>query len=109
MDAFTTTKANQAVDTFEQAQLTRLRAASDDGGARAGKVVEKVFASMLVKELRRGLDNGFFKGPGSQVYTAWLDEHLGNALTERDTLGLAGMVKTYVDRKAAETAEEPQA
>jgi len=95
---------SQPVEALAQSRLAEIRAAKADGGSEAGKAIEKLFASMLVKELRRGLDQGFFEGPGSQIYTAWLDEHLGKTLADRDALGLAGLVKTQIDRKAA--AEE---
>ena len=54
------------------------------------------------------LDTGFFEGPGADIYTAWLDEHLGKTLADQGALGLAGMVKVYADRKAAETRETPE-
>ena len=55
----------------------------------AAKEFEKLLATILVKELRRGLPGGFFgDGPGRDVYEGWMDEHLGSALTEGEGLGL---------------------
>lgn len=107
MDTNGVVNGTQAVHALGQAHLVELRARNEHGSGEAGGAVEKLFASMLVKELRRGLDQGFFNGPGSQVYTAWLDEHLGQALADRDALGLAGMVKVHMDRQLE--AEEAQA
>ncbi len=104
MDLAGINDGKQSLDALAQARIRELgQAAAKDDTAEVGKAIESLFASMLVKELRRGLDTGFFEGPGAQVYTAWLDEHLGQALADRDALGLAGMVKTFADRKAAES------
>ena len=59
-----------------------------------------LFATLLVKELRRALPNGFFgKGVGSDTFEGWLDEHLGQALADSDSLGLAGEIKVGLERK----------
>jgi len=109
MDVSNLTDGTRSMDALMQAHLRELQdAAPKDDSSSAGKQIESLFASMLVKELRRGLDTGFFKGPGAQIYTAWLDEHLGRTLADRDALGLAGMVKTYADRKTTEL-ESPEA
>jgi Rod binding domain-containing protein len=64
--------------------------------AEAGRELEALFATMLVKELRRSLPGeGFFpEGPGADTYNAWFDEHLGRTLAANGFLELAGMVKT---------------
>ena len=64
-----------------------LRTEQDAGVA--AKEFEKLLATIMVKELRRGLPDGFFgEGPGRDVYEGWMDEHLGAALTEGEGLGL---------------------
>jgi len=70
--------------------LAEARAASGRGdGVRAAQEFERLLATLLVKELRRGLPEGFFGGgAGSDVYEGWLDEHMGSALTEGRGLGL---------------------
>jgi len=70
--------------------LEGARSAADAGRtAEAAREFEKLFATLLVKELRRGLPEGFFgKGEGADVYEGWLDEHLGTALSEGRGLGL---------------------
>lgn len=69
----------------------------------AGRRMEALFATMLVKELRRALPNqGFFgTGPGADTYNGWFDEHLGEILARDAALGLAGQVKVALDRRQA--------
>ncbi len=81
--------------------LNALRRGSDEEAARA---FESFFATMLVREMRKSLPSGFFAGPGADVYTSWLDEHLGETLAAHDALGLAGLLKAAVAR-AREVAE----
>ena len=55
----------------------------------AAEQFERLFATMLVKEMRKALPEGFFgKGAGADIYQGWLDEHLGAALTQGSGLGL---------------------
>ena len=72
--------------------------------AEAAQQMEALFATMLVKELRRSLPDGFFSGSGSDVYGSWFDQHVGEALSERNALGLAGLIKTSMAQ--AQVAEE---
>ena len=70
--------------------------------AEATKGFEQIFARMLVREMRRGLQDGFFgSGPGADTYSAWLDEHLATELTRRDTLGIERLME---DVRAAQVA-----
>lgn len=79
----------------------------------AAHQMEALFATMLVKELRRALPNGFFgDGTGADTFNGWLDEHIGGTLAESGALDLAGMIRTSLEssrdakREAAE--EVPQ-
>ena len=66
----------------------------------AAEKFEALFATLLVKELRRALPDGFFgSGPGSDTYNGWLDKTLGDSLAKNWQLDLAGMVKTNLDSK----------
>jgi len=97
-----------ALSSLTQAGATdALQAARRGDDEEAAKAFEGVFARLLVREVRRALPEGFFgEGAGADVYESWFDEHLGQALVERDALGLAGMVKAAVGRaSAAEDAE----
>ena len=64
----------------------------------AAEKMEALFASILVKELRRALpEGGFFgDGPGADTYNGWLDEHLGAQLAKSGALDMAGLVKTAI-------------
>jgi len=72
----------------------------------AADKMEALFATLLVKELRRALPNGFFgSGIGADTFEGWLDEHLGQSLADSDSLGLAGQIKVGLERKVqAESA-----
>lgn len=75
----------------------------------AAHQMEALFATMLVKELRRALPNGFFgDGTGADTFNGWLDEHFGGALAESGALDLAGMIRTSLEngRDAKEGAGE---
>ena len=68
---------------------------------------ETIFATLLVRELRRAMPEGpFGKGAGADVYEGWFDEHLGQALGAHDALGIAGLVKTALGRTSAESTQE---
>jgi len=82
------------------------------GVARGGDAVEaaaqfeRLFASLLVKEMRRGLGDGFFgSGAGADVYEGWLDEHLGQALSEGRGLGL----RVALERELGAASPQPAA
>ncbi|MFT5048704.1 MAG: Rod binding domain-containing protein [Chlamydiales bacterium] len=66
----------------------------------AAEKMEALFATVLVKELRRALPDGFFgKGIGADTFEGWLDEHLGQSLADSGSLGLAGEIKVALERK----------
>ena len=82
--------------------LARLSAMGDDANtAEAAEMFESLLATMLVKEARRSLgEGGFFgKGPGADVFSGWLDQHVGQALADGWDLDLAGMVRTGLIEK----------
>jgi len=57
--------------------------------SEAAREFERLFATLLVKEMRSTLPEGFFgKGAGSDVFDGWLDEHLGSSLAEGRGLGM---------------------
>ena len=72
----------------------------------AAHMFEALLATVLVKELRAGLSEGFFgSGPGSDVFEGWLDEHLGTALAEGGALDVAGFIRANLTQKQALRAE----
>jgi Rod binding domain-containing protein len=71
----------------------------------AARKFESLFASMLVKEMRKALPDGFFgSGSDGDIYGGWFDEHLGAALARDDGLHLRPVVETALARKAAAQA-----
>jgi Rod binding domain-containing protein len=87
--------------------LDALRArANADEPAVAAKKFEALFATLLVKEMRQSLSEGFFgSGPHADVYAGWLDSALGEALAQDGSLHLADGVRESLERKhAAERA-----
>ncbi len=85
--------ALQSASISEQAQKLQ------DREADAGAKLEALFATMLVKELRKSLPHeGFFgDGKGADVFNGWMDEFLGQRLAEDGALDLAGRVKVALD------------
>ena len=82
--------------------LARLSAMGDSADpAEAAAMFESLLATMLVKEARRSLgDGGFFgEGPGADVFSGWLDQHVGQALADGWNLDLAGRVRTSIIEK----------
>jgi Rod binding domain-containing protein len=82
------------------AALQRKKHAEQDG--EVAREVEGLFAQLFVKELRRGLGEGFFgQGAGSDTFEGWLDEHLGASLARDGVLDLAGRIRTSLEQKRA--------
>ena len=76
-----------------------------EGAEDASKRFEELFATVLIKELRRGLPEGFFgKDAGADVFEGWLDEHLGRAIARGGALGLGDLVEQGLAQKARAAA-----
>ncbi len=75
--------------------------------AKAAEEVEGLFASLIVKEMSKTLDNGSFfgGGPGSDVYGGMLEESLGREIARQGGFGL----KDLVSRNMAGAASKPLA
>ncbi|MEM8734204.1 MAG: rod-binding protein [Planctomycetota bacterium] len=54
-----------------------------------GKEMEGVFLSMLLKEMRNSLEDGFFGKEGSDTYGGMFDLFIGQHLAESKPLGLS--------------------
>jgi Rod binding domain-containing protein len=74
--------------------------------ARSGKVddaikhFEELLSTMLVREMRRGVDEGFFGGgAGADTFEGWLDEHLGRSLARDGVFDLAQAVRVSIGMK----------
>jgi Rod binding domain-containing protein len=95
-----------------EARLAQAKRAAERGDTReTAKQFETLFGALLVRELRRSMPQGMFgSGAGADVYEGWFDEHLGNALAERDSLGIARMIESTLARaQAARAAMEARA
>jgi Rod binding domain-containing protein len=85
--------------TAQQAQTLQAPKATGDNQA-AAEQFEELLATMLVKEMRKSLPEGFFgKGPGSDSFNGWMDKSIGSNLAASWDLDIAGMVKTNLDSK----------
>jgi Rod binding domain-containing protein len=75
-------------------------------GARVGKQFEALLSSLLVKEVRSTLENGFFgESTGADTFNGWIDDHVGRMIAERGDLGLARVVDGEIARRVG--AEAP--
>jgi len=77
----------------------------------AAKRFEELLSTMLVRELRRGVEQGFFgEGAGADVFEGWLDEHLGRSLAREGVFDLAQAVRVSLgaNQAAADAAKTGQ-
>lgn len=85
------------------AQITRTAKSGQHGEAEAAKKLQAVFTTMLVKEMRKSLPEGFFgEGPQGDIYSGWLDEHVGQSLADRDTLHMQELVSRSLAAKTTD-------
>jgi Rod binding domain-containing protein len=90
--------------------LTSLTEASgaripEGDGAHVAKELEALFATMLVKEMRKGMAGEFFgEGSTGDIYGGWFDDHVGRSLSESGAFDLAGIIKVGVEGKDAARA-----
>lgn len=71
-------------------------AQSPERVAEAARQFEALLATMLVKEMRAGLEEGFFgKGPGADSFSSMLDEHLGAELAKRPLFGMTELLEGH--------------
>ena len=97
----------------QTASLRRLESAGRD--LRRGDVgdsareFERLFATLLVKEMRATLPEGFFGGgAGSDVFDGWLDEHLGSSLAEGRGLGMRIALERDLGTKQGALDAQPE-
>ena len=63
----------------------------------AAREFERLLSTMLVKQMRSTLKDGFFpSGPGNDAYNGWFDEAIGNSLADSGTMGLLGQLKAQL-------------
>ena len=85
------------------ASLERLaQSASKMPPAQAAKKFEALFATLLVKEMRKALPDGFFGGEAEgDIYAGWFDEHIGETIARNGGLHLAETVQAWLEHKSA--------
>jgi|GEM_PF-851016 len=109
--------AMQAGDAAEQARITKMERLAESAGGldspekvrEAARQFEALLATMLVKEMRAGLEEGFFgSGPGADTFSGMLDEHLGRELTEQPLFGMVEILEDFAMQRVrnAAAAEE---
>lgn len=88
-------QASTLAKSDELAQARRAGALARSGDAEeAAQRFEELLATMLVREMRRGVEDGFFGGgPGADVFEGWLDDHLGKSLARDGVFDLAQAVR----------------
>ena len=96
-----------------QQDLAKARGAAEsaeDGALEdAAKKFESLLATVMIKELRRGLKDGFFgEQAGADVFEGWMDEHLGEALGNSGALDVAGFIRVNIGNKAAAASDATQ-
>ena len=93
--------ARRGVDVPKPGAPLSLREVPGADPREAGEKVESLFATMLVKELRKALpEEGFFgSGPGADVFNGWLDEFMGEQLARDGSLDLAGRVTAALEER----------
>lgn len=111
------TIASAQTDKLSRSVEDLARKARGGDAERVPQEFSKLLATMLVREMRQALPEGFFgEGAGSDVFEGWLDEHVGAALAARDGLRLEGMIAESLLHKdeaakaaAGETGAAPAA
>jgi Rod binding domain-containing protein len=90
-------------------RISRLQNGGEMTPDVAAKEMEALFATMLVKELRKGIGEGFFgEGPGADTFNGWFDEQLGASVASRGSLGLGEQVRESMLREQAARHEETE-
>jgi Rod binding domain-containing protein len=108
-----TTRADQYTSRLDAAK--RLADAAgvehgEDEARVAGEAFEKLFATLLVREMSATLQDGFFgDGPGADTFNGWLEEQFGAALADDGALGLAEAVRASILQKQGAADAQPDA
>lgn len=80
-------------------QLREARSAPAGQAAdEVGSAFESLFASLLLKEMRESMnEGGLFAGDASDTLGGLFDMYMGEQIGQSGGLGVARMVKTYLD------------
>ena len=91
-------QAQSSTATMLLSQSNSLGVAAGDTPDEVATAFEAVFASMLVKEMRNTLKDGFFGGESSDVLGGMFDMHIGQAMAESGGLGVKDMVLQHLSK-----------
>ncbi len=101
-------EANASQDLGKSALERAQRLGDNKQVTKAAKEFEKLMSTMLVKEMRSSLKDGFFpSGPGNDTYNAWFDEKIADSLSRSNALGLAGQLKASMGAPSAAPIDNP--
>ena len=98
-----------AIEGTRQLAVARAAAGRAESGRleEAAAAFESLLATVMVKELRRGLSDGFFGSrAGADVFDGWLDEHLGGALAGTGALDVAGFIRVNLENQRLPTGAD---
>ncbi|MEM9382345.1 MAG: rod-binding protein [Planctomycetota bacterium] len=100
--------ADAARSSLMSGRVSRLTSSAGEAAPDvAAREMESLFATMLVSELRKGMDEGFFgKGPGADTFNGWFDEQVGASLASQGSLGLADEIRESILREQHAAAAE---
>ncbi len=104
MDGFSgLASAGVGARALQDTQLDALRDRSQHSSPKdAAQKFEALFATTLVKEMRKTLGDGFFgEGPQADVYAGWLDQFVGEAIARDGGLHLSGRLEQDLERAQA--------
>ena len=74
-----------------------------------GTEFESVFLSMLLKEMRNSLEDGFFSGEGSDSFGGMFDLFIGQHLAKSNPIGVSDLlVQQYAKGADAEAEAEAE-
>lgn len=107
-DAFSIGGLPRPSEALFESQAHELNSAievADKSPEEAADRFQHLLSTMLVREIRKTLPEGFFGGGvGADTYDGWMDDHLGRVLADQNALGLAGLIKSSLP-----TGSQPQA
>lgn len=88
-------EASLASGRRSEAEIARLRADQGAGDSKAASErFETYFATQLVKEMRSGLQSGFFgEEAGSDTYSSWFDDFVGQSLAKSGAFDLSRLIE----------------
>ena len=82
----------QIIPSMQTADVGSLEQSAKVHPEEAATAFEAIFASMLLKEMRNTLSEGFFGSESSDIFGGLFDLHMGQAMTDGNGLGIKELV-----------------